>query len=249
MIRRYTTYITYALLLILLFVVSAGCGKDGILKESGPVRSEIRELPVINQIILYDKVNLILTQDPLQQVRIEAGENLLADIETSVSGNTVTIRDNNKYKWVRDLDTKVNVYISAKAFEKIDYYGAGDITSTNELTPEKLTIDSWTGIGSFRLKVKTPQIMLIIRTGNADIILEGSATFCSIYCADQGGIDLRDLVAPSVAINHRSVRDAFINVTTVLEANILYTGNVYYRGSPQNINLTTSSSGRLVKTP
>jgi hypothetical protein len=91
--------------------------------------------------------------------------------------------------------------------------------------------------------------MLIIRTGNADIILEGSASLCSIYCADQGGIDLRDLVAPSVAINHRSVRDAFINVTTALTANILYSGNVYYRGSPQDIILTTNSSGRLVKTP
>lgn len=249
MIRITTISKIHLLLLGVVMIIGPGCNKNGVFKKSGPVRSEIRVLPAISEVILYDRVNLILTEDSSQELRVETGENLIPDIETSMVSNILTIRDNSKYKWMHDLDTKVNVYMSVDGLKKITFYGAGEVTSTNELTPETFEIDSWNGTGNFRLKLRTEYTSLIIRTGNADIMLEGSSPECYIYCADQGGIDLRNYPVKNILLNHRSVRDAFIYVTNRLDATLLYTGNVYYKGSPQDIILKTNSTGRLSKIP
>src|SRR5678815_502237 len=81
---------TYIILLSVCCAISftSGCGKNGCLQNTGAVKTTIRELNTFNEIVLYDKIDMVLTQDSIQQVKIESGENLQPNIETTVLNYT-----------------------------------------------------------------------------------------------------------------------------------------------------------------
>jgi hypothetical protein len=224
------------------------CRKAGLFEKAGPVKSEIRPLTTFNEIILNDKVNLILTYDTIKAVRVETGENLLTGIETLVKDNVLTISDKNEFKWSRKLDYVINVHVSTDMLKRITYYGAGNISSTNVYQANEFIVDSWTGTGSINLKLKARHTELIIRMANADITVHGESGFTGIYCADHGSMDLRNFPSEQMTMDHRSIRNSTIHVTRFLTSNILYKGNVYYLGSPQ-IEANHHSSGKLIHLP
>lgn len=229
--------------------LAAGCGKDLFLKGAGPVTRVSRQLPSFNQINLYNRINLILTQDTAQAVTVEAGEHLVGDIETTVSGNALTIRDNNKYNWARDMNPSINVYISMAGLQKIGYYGAGNITCTNTLVSGQLVLDSWMGIGSINLNINTNAVSAIVREDNADMTLSGKSREVYVYCAHEGAVDLRNLASETALVESKSINDVYVNVSKMLDARILYKGNVYYRGHPMQIDITKVNSGQLIHIP
>jgi hypothetical protein len=244
---KQTRYITLLFFGTIFF--AGGCGKNGCLKKAGPVKTIVRQLNSFSGILLHDKIDVILTQDSVQQVKIEAGENLLPDVETTVINNVLTVRDNSTCKWVRDLDEKITVYISSPALHQIIYHGAGNIKSTNTLKADEFTIDSPEGLGLINLQLESRQTNVIIRMNAADIILKGKSDRTSVYCAVSGSVNLRDFVSDYVTIDHRSVRDCWVNVVTTLDARILYKGNLYYKGNPPWIDTVYNSSGRMFRLP
>jgi hypothetical protein len=113
-------------IILLIFSViffTSGCGKNGCLKNAGAVKTTVRQPGSFNEIMLYDKIDVVLTQDSVQQIKIESGENMLPNIETTVIDNVLTVRDNSSCKWVRDLDEKITVYISTPKLQQIIYHG------------------------------------------------------------------------------------------------------------------------------
>jgi hypothetical protein len=208
--------------------------------------AEVRDLPPFDEIILHDKINLVLTQDSIQQVRVSAGKNLLSRIQTSVSGNALTIQDNNSCNLLRDPSDQVNVYISSRLLQKITYYGAGNVNSTNTFHVPAFTVDCWQGSGTITLDLQAGQVNAVVRNENATIVLTGSADAARIYCGVAGSVDLLGLIASQVSIDHKSIRDISVHVSGKLQANIVYKGNVYYKGSPAVIDTMITGAGRLI---
>lgn len=235
--------------LIALLLVFQSCSRNGCPLTSGSMTSENRDLPPFNEIILNGKVNLILTQDSVQQVRVSAGKNLLPGIQTNVDNNVLTIGDNNTCSALRDPSDEVNVYISSGQLQNITYYGAGNITSTNTLQAPIFTVDSWVGSGTITLNLQAGLVNALVRNENATIVLTGSTDSAYIYCGEAGAVNMLNCPAGKVAIDHKSVRDIYVNVTDALHANIVYVGNVYYAGSPSTIDTLVTSAGRLIHIP
>jgi len=235
------------LLLFSAIFFTSSCGKNGCLKNAGAVKSAVRQLAAFNEIILYDKIDVVLTQDSVQQVKIESGENMIPNIETTVLDNVLTVRDNSSCKWVRDMNEKITVYISLPGLHQIKYHGAGNIISTNTIKADEFTIDSPEGLGVINLKLESRQTNILIRMNAADIILSGKSDRTSVYCAVSGSVNLRDFVSDYVTIDHRSVRDSWVNAVTTLDARILYKGNLYYKGNPPWIDSVYNSSGRMFR--
>ncbi len=238
-----------SLFLFLILSSIYSCSKNSCPFNSGSYSRESRNLLPFNEIMLYDKINLILTEDSTQQISVEAGSNLLAGIQTGVENNILTIKDQNHCGLLRDPADQTNVYISTNQLQKITYYGAGNIHSTNFLQASEFTIDSWLGIGSINLSLKAGQTNAIIRHNNADISLTGQSQSLYIYCADVGSVNLLDFASASVFIDSRSIKDIYVNVSDSMNANILYKGNVYYKGNPSIIHSVIANSGRLIHLP
>ena len=144
--------------------------------HSGATASETRSLSPFSEIVLNGKINLILTQDSTQQVTVSAGKNLLPGVQTVVSGNVLTIQDNNTCL-PRDPSDQVNIYISSNQWQELDYYGAGDVSSTNTLLASQFTVDCWVGSGTIRLDMQAGEVNALVRNENATVVLTGTAGF------------------------------------------------------------------------
>ncbi len=233
-------------ILIMLFL---SCSRDSCPLSAGSISSEIRNLPSFNEIDLYGKINVILTQDTVQNLRVEAGKNLLAGISTNVSGEILTIQDNNGCKLFRTDNNISSVYISIGQLKNITYYGSGNVSSTDTIRAAFFTVDCYYGSGSINLKLVADTADAIVRTENADITLSGHGDFVYIYCAEASSINLYQYTANTVNIVSKSVRDVDVNVTDSLIASILYKGNVYYLGNPKSIQTQLNNTGQLIHVP
>ncbi len=223
------------------------CNKDGCNLTSGSLANESRKVFPFNEIILFDKINLILKEDPVQTITIEANKNLLAGIKTDVSNAVLTIKNGNACTLLASPGQQVNVYISIPQLQQITDYGAGDVNSVNTFHASEFTVDSWYGTGTVKLDIITNQLNTYIRNNNAQIILSGQSISTNIYCAAEGYINLFQLTSVNLYLNQRSVRDMDINVTGSLNADIVYKGNVFYKGNPAKIDSLITSSGRLIQ--
>jgi hypothetical protein len=239
-------FIKQAAFLLFLQMLAFSCTRDGCPLSSGTNTRETRNLLPFNEIILYDKINLIVTQDSVQQISVEAGKNLVPGIRTDVENNILTIQNNNTCNLFINPGYQINVYISGNQLQKIDYYGAGNITSTNMLHASIFTIDSWYGTGSIKLNLIANQTNAIVRNNNADITITGQSDHTYIYCSEVGSVNLVDFISTDVAIDQKSIKDIYVNVTGSLHANIVYKGNVFYKGKPGTIDTLITSSGRLI---
>lgn len=244
--KRKIIHIKPLAFLLCLLALTNSCKKDGCAFSPGTNTRETRNLLGFDEIILYDKINLFLTYDSVQQVTVEAGKNLLSDVRADVENNVLTIKNDNKCNLFLNPGYQINVYVSGNRLQKIDYYGAGNITSTNTLYMPKFTVDSWYGTGSIKLSLVTNQANVIVRNNNADITLTGQSDDTYIYCAEAGSINLVDFISGNVNVEHKSIRDVYVNVTGSLRAKILYKGNIFYKGTPARIDTLTTNSGTLI---
>jgi hypothetical protein len=236
------------LLLPVIGMTLFSCTADRCPLSAGSSGSEQRELSDFNAIVLYGKVNLILTQDSVQKITVTGGKNLLPGIATSVSQQTLTIRDNNNCL-LTDPSQTVNLYISSPQLQTITYYGAGDIHSTNTLKASTFTVDCWMGSGTIRLDLQATVVLALVRNENATVVLTGAADSAYIYCGEAGSVDMSALPTYATDLDSKTIRDIHVDATHALHANIVYRGNVYYRNSPVVIDTLITSSGRLIHEP
>jgi hypothetical protein len=233
------------IMLVLSACLFLACKRGDCPLTPGSPASEERALAPFNSITLYGKVNLILTQDSLQQVTVSGGKNLLPGIVTSVSGQTLTIQDNNACL-LSDPSGRVDVSISTNQLQKITYYGAGDVHSTNTLKAPQFTVDCWLGSGTIRLDVQAVDINALARNENTTIVLTGKADSSYIYCSEAGSVDMSGCTTAATEIDTKSVRDIYVDASRALHAHILYRGNVFYRSEPSVIDTRITSTGKLI---
>jgi len=110
-------------------------------KGTGKVITETRTPSDYTRIELNDNINLVITQDSINKISVEGGEKLLPNIQTEFVDNKLIIKNNNKCNWVRSYKNKFTVYVSAKSLKRIEYFGSGNITSTNTLVADTLEIN------------------------------------------------------------------------------------------------------------
>jgi hypothetical protein len=215
---------------------------------AGSKTTEIRSLPAFNSIVVQGKLHLILTQDSIQKLTVSTGSNLQKGIKTDVIQQTLTINNDNSCM-LRDPSDWAEIHISSNQLQTITSYGTGDITSTNTLKASVFTVDCWYGTNDIRLNIQANNVFAISRHESATIRLTGSADSAYIYCGEAASVDLSALPTRAAAVDSKSIRDISVKVTTALHANILYKGNVYYKGSPAIIDTLITDAGRLIHLP
>jgi hypothetical protein len=240
-----TNYIT-KLFLILFPILLLSCNKDGCSFSSGTIENQSRNLSSFNEIILYDRINLILKEDSIQTLTVATNNNLLNGIKTDVTDSILTIRNENHCTLLANPDQQVNVYISMSQLHQITYYGAGHVQSVNTFHADQFTVDSWYGTGTIKMSILTNRLNAYIRNNNAQLTFTGQSNSTYIYCADEGSIDMFQLSSINLWLNQRSIRDIDVNVSGLLNADIVYKGNVFYKGNPLTIDSLITNSGRLI---
>jgi len=237
------------LFLFLIVLAFTSCSRGSCPLSAGSGTMETRTVAGFNEIVLYDKINLILTQDSIQMVRVGAGKNLVPGIQTSVEDGILTISNGNGCNWLRDPGYQVSVYIHSNRLQKITCYGAGNIQSTNTLRSTEFTVDSWYGTGSVNLSLTTGAAFAYVRYNNAVISLSGQADSSFFYCGEEGSVNATNFISNYVSVDSKSIENMYVNVTASLQATIAYKGNVFFTGNPSVIDTLVAGSGRLIHLP
>ena len=198
---------------------------------------------------LFDDVNLVLTQDTSESIKIVAAKNIEPNISVQNKNGVLTIRNNTTCKWLRSANEKTTVYLGIKTLDHLEYSGSGNVSSTNTINADKITFYSATGAGNIDVSLNAKQVTASVEYESADFIFHGRADVCYGYAGSRGTLDLKDLEVKYLALGYAGVRDVTVNATEVLEATIYHTGNVFYKGNPPNITTTFYSSGRLFRVP
>jgi len=216
-------------------------------KGTGKVITETRTPSDYTRIELNDNINLVITQDSINKISVEGGEKLLPNIQTEFVDNKLIIKNNNKCNWVRSYKNKFTVYVSAKSLKRIEYFGSGNITSTNTLVADTLEINCLESSGKIDIMANTQNNFLRIHTGSTDMYVSGNTNENFLYNTSNGFAHLENLHTNINTIVSSTTGDCYVNADQKLDVTIKYIGNVYYYGNPSTINTNISGKGQLIK--
>lgn len=236
-----------AMVLVLIMVTTA-CKKEHCLdcfKGTGEIVTEERVLGDFGKIILYDRINLNITQDTINSVSIEGGAHIIPYVATEIVDGVLSIRDDNRCNWVRSFKKEINVDLHCKQLFMIEYRGAGAVKSTNTLVSDSVELNFWDGSGCITLDVDCRMVRVHQHTGCGDAELSGKTQFASFYNHGNGQLRCRQLIAQTVDINAQCTNESYLYAGTYLFARIGYVGNVYYAGNP-TIESVIIDQGQLI---
>ena len=101
------------ILLIGLIFISISCSKPGeCIESTGSIITKDFTVADFDKIIVHQGLSLVITEGPIYKVEVQTGENLMSNIEVSVDGGVLTLKDNTTCNWVREYGNTV-VYVTA----------------------------------------------------------------------------------------------------------------------------------------
>jgi hypothetical protein len=210
----------------LVVVLMVGCSKDDVVVNnnqivgSGKLVTQIRTLGTYSGIQVTNFAKVTITQDSVEQLRIESDDNVIEHVLTSVSGGTLVVGlENGSYN-----NVTVNVYASMKTIKRLESIGAADFSATNPL--------------------QTDSILCRI-TGTGTITLTGTASFEQVEIIGAGSIHDFDLVASHCVTTISGSGAIEVNATSRLDAFITGTGSIVYDGHPQTVQQLVTGVGSV----
>ena len=233
------------LLILLLAMIQLHCKKGHPFGTLGEQVIKERPAASFSQIILYDNVNLYITQDTIERIRVQAPEKIEPYITTEIIDHSLWIRNTNA-AILLNPDEKIDVFVSVKSLGRIDFKGAGTVRSTNTIEREYFYVISEYAAGDVHLKLNTRVTEAFLYSDVSDFILEGTTDSCYAYCGTMGTLDFRNFQAKRMGMDYSSIRNAYVSVSEHLAGTIYFKGNVYYRGNPSKLNVQTPKEGRFI---
>jgi hypothetical protein len=209
-------------LLPILFI--AGCTTHSTNPDqivgSGKLISESRGLPAFSGIQVTGIANVVIKQDTLQSLRIEADDNIMDRITTGVNNGLLVVGlKEGSYNKVT-----ISVYASMKTIDRLECVGTADFVTSGPIQTNGITCRV---------------------TGAGNISLSGTATNQTIEVTGTGDIHNFGLVSTHCAATITGVGNLEVNVTQQLDAVVSGTGSIIYAGNPGVVNKSIVGIGSV----
>ncbi|MBK7965903.1 MAG: DUF2807 domain-containing protein [Bacteroidetes bacterium] len=215
---------------------------------TGDVVTEERALGTISGIHLTNDIDVILYESNFPKMRVTAGDKLIKDVRTREENGLLYIYNDNKCNWVRKFNPTLTVEIWTNHLRTIYAdNSSGNITCIDTIHVDNFRIDAFNSLGTFRIKLDANVTTLAINKGPCDLYAEGQAGTQYNYNAGFGVLNCEKLLGVNNYVHNKGTNQIYVNSSTILEVNIDYSGNVYYKGNPNTIKQSITGSGKLIK--
>jgi hypothetical protein len=240
--------IVFWIVLVSLVIGLISCEKSGsnCVTNSGEVIIESRQLADFDSIEVNGYVNLVLTQDTMNYVKVESGKNIIDGITTEVVDHFLVITNTNRCNWLRSYNVPVNVYISVRNLQKLYYESSGNVTTTNTITSESLTVLARDGCGFIEMNLNIQEGYFILQAGTVDFILHGHCSINSVYAGDYGLFNCKDLTTGYTVVTNLGSNDCYVRASQYLEASIYSIGSIYYLQTPDTLITHIKGEGKVL---
>lgn len=234
--------------LILLLLVSfslASC--DLIVGErvrgSGNKISENRSETGFDGVASYGSMDVMVETSPTYSVRIEADDNLMEYIETSVEGGVLKVRTRQGYNLSPRTDLKV--FVTAPSFTSITSSGSGNIISTGKISGDKDLKVGVSGSADIDLDVDVPQISASI-SGSGNMKMKGRTKDFTCQVSGSGEVEALDLLSENTNVKISGSGNGAVYASVKLDVRVSGSGDVVYKGDA-SVNQKISGSGSVKK--
>ncbi|ARV05194.1 hypothetical protein BTO04_00120 [Polaribacter sp. SA4-10] len=232
------------LILTITFAVNAQdwWGNSEKIKGNGKVVTVKRTTSDYEGITAGGSFDVILIKGKEGEISIEGEENIIPFIETEVSGNKLKIN----YKKNTNIRTtkRVTVTVTFSDIRSISLGGSGNISSEDLIKSTDFNVRLG-GSGNITLKVDSDSLRASIG-GSGNIDLSGNTNELNCTIAGSGGIKAYELKTNEVRANVAGSGSIKTTVKTKIKANLVGSGNIYYKGNPKHIDSKSVGSGSVV---
>lgn len=207
---------------------------------------EQRDCQSFNQLRVIGSIDVELSTGNTYSVQVQGDKDLLHHIDTMCSGEEllVNVQENLSKKSMNPIKVVVQIP-EAAAMSMIFVDGSARFNAVSPIQVEDLHLviqGSGKIRGTFSGKKITAQVH-----GRGDIKIKGACEqlVCNIHA--DGKINTVNVDAVSVQSTINGSGSAKVAVKNSLTCNLNDSGNLYYKGNPISMMLTTPSTGRVKK--
>ncbi|MEX2089973.1 MAG: head GIN domain-containing protein [Bacteroidota bacterium] len=225
-------WMSHALLFVLTMMVglAAGCSTEDTIVSpdqvvgSGKLVSEDRTVGTFAGIRVTGIANVVIRQDPVQALRIEADDNVADRVTTTVEGGLLTVGlERGSYSKIT-----VNVYASMATVRRLEVIGSANFSTTTPIQTDSLTC---------RI------------TGTGNMTLQGSANAGVFEITGAGAISAFNLNLERCWSLISGTGNIEVNVSHQLTASITGVGSITYAGNPSMVNQSVTGVGSVKPRP
>lgn len=209
---------------------------------SGTLKTEDRPVGTVRRVSLATLGDLTITVGDKEALQVEAEDNLLPHIETTVESGELIIRE------APDVDLKptrsVRYRLAVTTLDALSTSSSGRIDAA-ALTASSLGVRISSG-GDVNLEGLTGDKLDVAISSSGDLSIRGGKVKSqTVSLSSSGGYEAGDLRTEVAEVRISSSGSATIWVTNQLTADLGSSGNLRYYGTPQ-VTQKTSSSGKVI---
>lgn len=212
------------------------------IKGNGHMKMEERTVPSFTGVASHGSFDVIVSNGAAG-LKLEAEENILPYIETSVENGVLHIRTKDGYWLSTKLDGKI--YVTAPVLTSVKSYGSGNITGKSRISAlERLELKV-TGSADIDLDVDAPEVEGEI-TGSGNMKLMGETKKFKATIAGSGDVKAYDLKSEETTIKISGSGSADVFASVKLDVRVAGSGDVNYKGGGQ-VSSNIAGSGTVKK--
>ena len=190
-------------------------------------QKETRNVGTFTGIGFYIPAKLYITQGSPQKVEVEGSKDLIALIETEVTGGKLDIEVSTKLRNLNWGDDEVIVYVTVEKIENINVSGSGHAIAQTAITSDNLDLKV-SGSGALEVETDVANNLNVDLSGSGKIELRGKCKRIDTHVSGSGRIKLDAAVA------------------TTADFSISGSGKIEARGTASVVKTSISGSGRVL---
>lgn len=238
--------LTYCLIVALLVaVLAAGCAQApassaGTIVGSGKVINETRDVSGFTSVEFSAPGYLTITQGDAESLSIQAEDNLLPAITTTVADGVLTI--DVKSGTTLQNTSMIQYTLVVKELSSILDTGSGYV-SAGGLTLTDFSFKA-SGSGDAKFTALTAANLTIDLTGSGAFDIDGTADALTLNSTGSGSFNGAGLAAKDATVSITGSGNATVNASGTLDATLTGSGNLVYAGEPE-ITQNVTGSGTI----
>ncbi|GIV38510.1 MAG: hypothetical protein KatS3mg033_0310 [Thermonema sp.] len=199
-----------------------------------------RTLTTFSQVEVDGDFTVILRAGNKEEARIESRGIPLDDIKIYVKGNRLYIKRKTSLKRLSD-DSKTSITVTFTKLTDVVNSGSSDVLIESKLEGKSYFIEN-KGSGKVEASFLCEKLS-IKQVGSGEIVLHGGTDKLEIELRGSGNVEAYDLQAASADISILGSGDAKVTVTDNIDAKITGSGDIYYKGRPERVQVQSLGSG------
>lgn len=213
--------------------------------STGKVVDEKRVLDYFTDVLVLGNFNLVLVEDSVNFIKIEAGSKLLEQIKTKVEFRKLTIENTNTCNWVRSYKIPVNLELHYNKLNQLDLKGTINVTNKDSLRADTLSIRMQNNSGKLDLTLSNKLLEINQSKGASEIVVGGRTGLLIYKPGDRVSANFLNLKARRVEAESWSEMDSFVYASESLKLITWAGGSLLYSGEAEDIEKASYGEGTI----